>query len=845
MRLSAVPALCCIAFASVGAAEHANAAITRRATDIPAQSLGSALEMFARERSLQLVYATDEVGSARSRGAAGNLTASDALAQILRGTGLTYRFLDANTVTVQTVRSSQAARPDALPQGVQLADGGRAPVQQVVAADPSTGATPSGSVSSATTLEEVIVTAQKKAERLQDVPIPMSVVGGAALAETNQFRLQDYGTQVPGLSVTSSDSAGAPALGIRGIAPAPFGNPTVGVTLDGIPLGSEIAFGGGSVTPELDPSDLQRIEVLRGPQGTLYGAASMGGLLKYETVDPSSTVFAGRAEAGFSLVSNARHPGYDVSGAINVPATATLGVRASAFARWEPGFIDDIQTGARGVNSTQVAGGHLAALWRPVSTSSVKLGALFEDNRQSGEPYITVGPGQGDLQQAFMPNAGRLVRKFEAYSATVTAKLGAASLVSVTGYNINDQLTPLDNSFNLGPLVSLVFPASNAFEIDLVRTNKLTQELRLTAPLGRHLDWLVGGYFSHERNHSYSNYEATQADSVPLGQFAFLASEIGFTEWAAFSDLTCKLTDRFDVQFGARASRMRQTFSEVDTGPYVPIVEGQTPPYTYPRAVATESATTYLFTPRLKITPDIMLYARFASGFRPGGTNVGVIPPGVPRDFKPDKTQNYELGAKAEVLDHRLFLDGALYRIDWKDLQLFLNVPATAFGYYSNGSQAKTQGLELSATAHPLRGLSTGAWVSWNDSVLTRDMPSNSLSYGVSGDRLPFSSRFSANVSVDYAAPLGRATASIGATETYVGERLGAFVSTPQRQVYPAYAKTDFRASLVFDSWTWNVYANNAFDRRGIVGGGLGSYFPNAFVVIQPRTVGTSVALAF
>jgi iron complex outermembrane recepter protein len=615
--------------------------------------------------------------------------------------------------------------------------------------------------------------------------------------------------------------------------------------LDGIPLGSETAFGGGYTTPELDPSDLQRIEILRGPQGTLFGAASMGGLLKYETVDPSVARLDGRLEVGLAGVHNSTHPGYDVSGAVNVPVSNTLGVRASGFARWEPGYIDNVQTGARGVNGTQIGGAHLSALWRPLDAFSVKLSALFENNKQSGEPYVMLGAGLADLQQAFMPNAGRLERQFQAYSATATARFGAVELTSVTGYNINDQLTPLDNSLNVGPLVSLAFPTSYAFEVDLVRNKKFIQELRLSMPLGEHLQWLAGGYFTHEITPSYTKYLATGPDSVPLGSFALLASQIRFTEWAAFTDLTYSLSERFDIQIGARSSRMSQSFSEIDSGPYVPIVEEISSPNVYPRVVATERASTYLLTPRLRITPDIMLYARIASGFRPGGTNVGLIPQGAPRDFKPDKTQNYELGVKADVLDHQLSFEGALYRIDWKDIQVFLNLPGTAFGYYSNGSQAKSQGLELSANARPLRGLRTGAWVTLNESVLTRDMPPNSVSYGVSGNPLPFNSRFSANASVDYGITVAGATASLGATLSYIGERLGAFMPTPERQVYPAYAKADFRASLVLDNWTWNLYANNAFDRRGVVGGGLGSYFPNAFDVIQPRTIGSSFALNF
>jgi hypothetical protein len=124
-------------------------------------------------------------------------------------------------------------------------------------------------------------------------------------------------------------------------------------------------------------------------------------------------------------------------------------------------------------------------------------------------------------------------------------------------------------------------------------------------------------------------------------------------------------------------------------------------------------------------------------------------------------------------------------------------------------------------------------------------MPPNSVNLGVSGNPLPYSSRFSAGAAVDYGINVARATLSLASVLSYVGERYGSFLPTPDRQVYPAYAKTDFRASWVLDSWTWNLYLNNAFDRRGVVGGGLGTYYPNAFDIIQPRTIGSSLAINF
>jgi outer membrane cobalamin receptor len=151
-----------------------------------------------------------------------------------------------------------------------------------------------------TSLQEVIVTAQKREQRLMDVPIPVTAISAPSLATQSQFRLEDYYSQVPGLSLTPNEFGGVPTIAIRGVTSGDFTNPTVGITVDGIAFGPSTSIGGGFSAPDLDPSDLARIEILRGPQGTLYGASSMGGLVNYVTVDPSpsaSTVLMPRFPA--------------------------------------------------------------------------------------------------------------------------------------------------------------------------------------------------------------------------------------------------------------------------------------------------------------------------------------------------------------------------------------------------------------------------------------------------------------------------------------------------------------------------------------------------------------------
>ena len=187
----------------------------------------------------------------------------------------------------------------------------------------------SGRGAKAEGIEEIIVTAQKRSERIQDVPVPVTSIDANQLVENNQVRFEDYYTSVPGLSFAPNNQNNY--LAIRGIATGGFSNPTVGIVIDDVPFGGSTALGGGQVMPDIDPGDLARVEVLRGPQGTLYGASSMGGLIKFVTVDPSTDALSGRVQAGVSEVHNAGQAGYNVRGSLNVPINNTLAMSVSGF----------------------------------------------------------------------------------------------------------------------------------------------------------------------------------------------------------------------------------------------------------------------------------------------------------------------------------------------------------------------------------------------------------------------------------------------------------------------------------------------------------------------------------
>jgi iron complex outermembrane recepter protein len=251
-------------------------------------------------------------------------------------------------------------------------------------------------------------------------------------------------------------------------------------------------------------------------------------------------------------------------------------------------------------------------------------------------------------------------------------------------------------------------------------------------------------------------------------------------------------------------------------------------------------------TPRMKISQDLMMYLRFASGYRPGGPNL-VTSNTLPAQYDPDKTLNYEIGLKGDFLEHTLSVDTSLYYIDWKNIQLSLYENGNSF--MANGSSAKSQGAELSVRSRPLSGMTIAGWLDWNDAVLTEPFPPVTISntaYGAAGDRLPYSSRFSGNISMQQEFPLpGGLTGFVGSSVSYVGDRLGVFTGTATRQNMPGYSKIDLRTGVNYESWKVNIFVNNLSDQRGMLGGGLGNFNPVAFQFIQPRTIGASLSWTF
>lgn len=704
----------------------------------------------------------------------------------------------------------------------------------------------------ATQLSTVVVTSNRRAETLQNVAAPVSVLTYQDIQRQHLQSFADYVDQVPGFNYVTI-GAGRTELALRGVSSGsvqPSGS--VGIYIDDSPFGSSSVYAQGSLlTPDLDPADLERIEVLRGPQGTLYGAGALGGVLRYITIAPDTENLAGRVQLDGTSVDGGGS-GFGVHGMVNLPLIADkLALRASVYDRTDPGFISDAGRGKTNVNESRVKGGRAALLWTPTDKTSLQITALAQNVNSDGNPIealdpVTYKPVYGDLQQRIGAGTGRFDARYRLYNATLNSDFGWAKLVASSSYSTlnaieNDDVTPL---LPLGPPYGIG-------ELQPIRQTKATQELRLQSPQSDQLEWLLGVFTTHETGSVlqdiYSFDYGTGAPlpspfGIPIGNTSQPST---YDEYAVYGSLTWHLSDKFDVEAGLRYSHDRQHYTLTQSGA---ITGSATPVVTDTHSA--DSSTTFSLTPRFHINDSILLYARVASGFLPGGPNaVPLGIPGVSPTFSPTRLTDYELGLKSTSLDDRLMVDLSAFYIDWTKIPLTTFV--SPYTFLSAGGQAKSRGLELTVDFMPVRGLKFSLNTAYTDATLSADAspPSN----GVNGDRLPYSPKWNVSLNGDYDFSLGGGwDGFVGASYVFVGARKSDFTFTgTARTNVPAYHTVGLRAGVTHGPWEINGYVKNATNERGIVLDGTAQLNPitgrmedNA-TIITPRLIGVSVSRNF
>lgn len=869
MRSAVLAAALSSILGTLALADPATAAI-RAPTNIEPQALDSALRGFAADRHLQILYTTDTVANRATSGAVGELTVGETLDRLLGGTGLVFQYVDENTITIVPIASGR--RDSDMPASGSATSGELAtPSPNLKEAQKTTGfwgrfrlaqldqeSPRAESRAESLVIEEIVVTAEKRAENLQDVASSVSSIGGEKLEALHATQLSDYAAHMPGLAVSDGGSPGNSRVILRGLSVGGDVS-AVGIYVDDAPFGSSNGFlRGATHTLDILPYDLERIEVLRGPQGTLYGANTMGGLIKYVTRKPDMSAWQARMGGEMSSVHGSDDLSWAMRASVNAPLVEDkLAMRVSFFNTESAGYIDNPRLGLEDVNSVTQRGGRVAVAWQAAQDVSITLSALIEDIDADENAIASLDP------TSFAPVIDALAndnfvresaqQRLRYYTADVDWQLDGVSLRSISSYSTSsvDERVDTTQLFGvafpvLGPLLGLgpLDPGVSLQHLGLELT-KFTQEFRVASPTGQRFEWLLGAFYTHEKgeNDQLVRSLTSSGASIPgLDPLAAASLPTEYEEVAAFANVLYRFTDRFDVGLGLRLTRNDQEYRQLSSG--IPLVASGDF-----KASSDESVTNFAVSPRYHVNDDVMLYARVASGYRPGGPNA--VDPELPAAYQADEIVSYELGAKSQFLDQRAQVNAALFLIDWEDIQV--NRLGQVVNGFANGGKARSRGVELSALYLPVEALQLGVNAAYTKAELRDPIEISPLlpPVGLADDQLPDTPRWSGSFTLDYERPLfASATFSAGAAYRYVGERYSSTQSDPNALLLPSYDMVDLHAGIASDRWTVRFFAKNVTDERAYsswtrLDDVLGNFNQIRAVVLQPRTIGLSVDLSF
>lgn len=814
MLRSVLIALCSAALSGHAVAEE------RKQINVPAGDLIAALKMLSQQSEADVVYRSEQLQGVQTRGVAGELSVEEAVNKLLEGTNLTLRIDSSGAILI------------ALPQtGVLNTSRAESPWEETV------------------TVEEVIVTAQKREERLRDAAVAVSAIRGDKLDELGLAGFADYIGFVPGLTAQGQSAPGQGQTIIRGLTTgASTLAPTVAYYVDDTPFSGNGALAvAATITPDPDLIDVDHIEVLRGPQGTLYGANSLGGLIKIVTKAPDLSALSGNVRVD-GVAADGGELGYGVRGTINVPISAEkFAVRLTAFDRQDPGYIDNPTTGGKDVNSAHVYGGRAALLWQATDALSVRLNYFEQRMTADGSNSIPVGamtlqPVAGDLDfpavvDTAYDSSYTLLNGVVKYDFEDFAVMSSSNYSEMTNAVLQD-LTP-----GYGPLVQglLGSPGYGVVGRQIPITYKFTQELRFTSTRAGNVEYVAGGYYTSESSSLSGQYttllfpDRTLAPA-PLDNFLTYRIPSEFEEYSVFGDVTYYIVPQFDVTAGARWFRNEQNFSNSSSG----FVGGGSN-----ANASKDQSWSYLFTARWRPVDELNLYARVATGYRPGGPQptVQASSATVPTSYEPDTVTNYEIGAKGRWLNGRLSTDATVYFIDWDDIVLNARIGPTSV-ILQNAGNARSKGVELEAQFAPLAGLLLGGHIAINRTEILSLAPNTTLG-GVVGDELPYAPKLTGSLLADYQFALSAALdASIGASYRYVDSSWSNFpgAATNTGVEMPSYELVDLRTALQFGQasrYELRFSLNNVTDKRAITSVQNSAVFqpiPSIATIVQPRT---------
>lgn len=781
------------------------------------QPLDSALRTFARQTGLQVARlepdSTDHahvlVGPLQ-----GNLSATQALGFLLAPTGLAYAKINDRTLAV--VRSS--AESGGSPTGPLAGIAGSAPGVSQGSGESTRDPPAEGS------LQEIVVTATKRRELALDIPASISAISTDYIQRMHVTKLDDLEAVAPGL-VVNNYGPGNVTIVFRGLDGQSNGALVATVIDDAI-----VGAGLDELQVDMFPDDVARIEVLRGPQGTLYGANAMGGVLRYVTVSPDLHKTQGSAGGESFLYAGAEKPGYSAHAALSAPVIpGKFALRFSFYDRETPGNYYNPILGSRYENSASNRGARLAMLWQPASTLSVKLQGIYQQTQSANNsgargtllgaapPFEIGAPLDPPLT---LPHRVQQPWKsvLELATATIDWDLGFADLVSATSYSRTYFSSQIDNTasyLGLAQQFDATIPNTGAVaEPSHLALKEYSEEVRLASKSEGRLDWIAGLYATHDLDRTTDMemvYDGALRPVADVNPFVNNIAPNVYDEMAAFANVTYHVTPALALNAGVRESKVRQELRSIANGVLDLAANGG--------LVAVQHFDTsadvfnYEVSPSYHFTRRAMAYFRLATGYRPGtAQGSSLLYPQIPAQVAPDRTTNYEVGFKEAFPNQRIQFAVDTYWIDWGGTQISLVTPDGAQLYTENGGRAVSKGVESSIRFMPVRKLTLDASAAYNSAYFTRVDPAAGFAPGA---RLSSAPKWTGSLSGEFAFnPIGQWRPSVSATARYTDSKYTAPSTSSEAILIPGHAVFDAEADFDNGNVNVSVYAHNIANKN-------------------------------
>jgi iron complex outermembrane receptor protein len=750
-------------------------------------------------------------------------------------------------------------------------------------------------------LEEIIVTANKlNAQKVLDIPASIQAISGDSLQSIGASGIMSIAGEVPGLSIQDL-GPGDKKYVIRGINST--GDATTGVYYGEAVISGSNADDGGGFESDIRLYDLNRVEVLRGPQGTLYGASSMSGTIRFIPNSPDLNNLGGYLTLEGSQTSHAGG-NYNVNGEVNLPIIdGVLALRMVGWKLYDSGYIDQYRVGAgvtgitnigtsakpnfqtlpvaaigfvKGVNDDAVGGGRASVRFHPNDNLTIDANYTTQTETSGGSSRYTpagvaafaggpIAPIRGcdlcNTDVTLSPWSDNL----KVFGLTVEYKTGVGTVTGTsneynrtTGFTFDS--TPVLVSFNVPVPAETLEP----------RTRKVnSSELRFASDLNSPVNFVAGVYREHETQNLAVQVITTGGNGLVTGPFSTSTAQDALdfpgvgntffgrtdqrsdTQYAGFGEATWKITDAWTAVAGVRYFTETLNGVQTQTHPFggfpgapnlVPIVDPQ----------ETFNKVTWKINSSYKFSEEVLGYATISTGFRSGGLNAVSEPfEPIPAAYSPDSLTNYELGVKGRLLGGAFDYQADVYVIKWDNIQVQETTADGAFVYQGNAGTARVKGMEFEFTAHPFQYLSASFAGSYQDAYLTQGAtPAQyalNSTLGRTGDPIPNVPKFQLNFGLNYTAPISGAWQGVVATDVSYRGTVSAYFASNAKFNIPldSYTLVNLRAGVINGPWSVTAFARNLTDKRAQVSAINSSQDPDALLTVRPRTVGLTATRKF